>query len=72
MRLRSFFGCSIVILCAQVSRRFLWQFPSLPRTSLRPQYEEQTWRGTRRQLWHWQRGVPCTFLVGARLEKWQV
>eukprot|EP00439_Symbiodinium_sp_Y106_P008596 s5322_g1.t1 len=36
---------------------FLWQFPSLPRTSLRPQYEEQTWRGTRRQLWHWQRGL---------------
>ncbi|OLP98312.1 Cryptochrome-2 [Symbiodinium microadriaticum] len=35
---------------------FLWQFPSLPRTSLRPQYEEQTWSGTRRQLRHWQRG----------------
>ncbi|CAE7168850.1 CRY2 [Symbiodinium microadriaticum] len=52
---------------------FLWQFPSLPRTSLRPQYEEQTWSGTRRQLRHWQRGSTGFPLVDAAMRQlWAV
>eukprot|EP00930_Biecheleria_cincta_P037073 TRINITY_DN25425_c0_g1_i1.p1 TRINITY_DN25425_c0_g1~~TRINITY_DN25425_c0_g1_i1.p1 ORF type:complete len:904 (-),score=134.55 TRINITY_DN25425_c0_g1_i1:78-2789(-) len=52
---------------------FLWEFPSLPETSLRPQYEEEIWTGTRRQLRHWQRGTTGFPLVDAAMRQlWAV
>eukprot|EP00434_Breviolum_minutum_P013749 symbB.v1.2.012126.t1/scaffold827.1/size159509/1 len=52
---------------------FLWEFPFLPETSLRPQYEEQVWSGTRAQLKRWQRGTTGFPLVDAAMTQlWQV
>lgn len=52
---------------------FLWEFPSLPVTSLRPQYEEQIWSGTAAQLKRWQRGSTGFPLVDAAMQQlWQV
>eukprot|EP00927_Polykrikos_kofoidii_P070662 TRINITY_DN67073_c0_g1_i1.p1 TRINITY_DN67073_c0_g1~~TRINITY_DN67073_c0_g1_i1.p1 ORF type:complete len:1012 (+),score=123.63 TRINITY_DN67073_c0_g1_i1:369-3038(+) len=52
---------------------FLWEFPSLPSMSLRPQYEQEVWAGTRSQLRHWQRGTTGFPLVDAAMRQlWAV
>jgi len=52
---------------------FLWEFPDIPKTSLRPQYETQVWTGTRLQLRHWQRGTTGFPLVDAAMRQlWAV
>lgn len=52
---------------------FLWEFPSLPHTSLRLQYEEQAWNGTDVELKKWQKGVTGFPLVDAAMRQlWHV
>jgi len=46
---------------------FLWTFPWLPSSSLRPQYETEVWTGTRAQLLSWQRGRTGLPLVDAAM-----
>jgi len=48
---------------------FLWEFPAMPSTSLRPQYEKQLWTGTRAQLRRWQRGTTGFPLVDAAMRQ---
>jgi len=52
---------------------FLWEFPFLPKKSLRPQYETQVWTGTRRQLQQWKAGKTGFPLVDAAMRQlWAV
>eukprot|EP00928_Gymnodinium_smaydae_P065329 TRINITY_DN48493_c0_g1_i1.p1 TRINITY_DN48493_c0_g1~~TRINITY_DN48493_c0_g1_i1.p1 ORF type:complete len:391 (+),score=37.23 TRINITY_DN48493_c0_g1_i1:726-1898(+) len=52
---------------------FLWEFPTLPNTSLRPQYEKQVWSGTAAQLRRWQKGTTGFPLVDAAMRQlWAV
>ncbi|CAE8674392.1 unnamed protein product [Polarella glacialis] len=52
---------------------FLWEFPSMPATSMRVQYETQEWIGTSSQLKSWQHGTTGFPLVDAAMRQlWAV